>query len=240
MTNMHPNVKALIEREYAAQKSEEWLTLRGNMLTASDAATAIGKNKYETPDALLLKKCGLGEKFTGNDATRHGEKYEDEARILYEQRHGEVVHEIGLCPHPLYNWLGGSPDGVSESGKLIEIKCPMSRKIEACVPEHYMPQLQLCMEILDLEEADFIQYKPAEFNWPRPEEFVVVNVKRDREWFKTYLPVMKEFWDKVIYFRQHLDELPQPKPKVTRKKREVLPPKCEVSQLSDEDPYHED
>ena len=171
---MHPNVKALIEREFAAQKSEEWLALRGNMLTASDAATAIGKNKYETPLGLLLKKCGVGERFMGNEATRHGEKYEDEARIIYEERHNEVVHEIGLCPHPEQKWLGGSPDGVSESGKLIEIKCPMARKIEACVPEHYMPQLQLCMEILDLEEADFIQYKPAEFNWPRPEEFVVV------------------------------------------------------------------
>ena len=95
---MHPNVKALIEREYAAQKSEEWLKLRGHMLTASDAATAIGKNPYQTPDDLLLKKCGLGEKFTGNAATRHGELYEDEARILYEERHNEVVHEIGLCP----------------------------------------------------------------------------------------------------------------------------------------------
>ena len=70
---MHPNVKAALEREYAAQKSEEWLALRGKMLTASDSATAICKNKYETPDALLLKKCGLGEKFTGNAATRHGE-----------------------------------------------------------------------------------------------------------------------------------------------------------------------
>ena len=40
---MHPNVKAALEREYAAQKSEEWLALRGKMLTASDAATAIGK-----------------------------------------------------------------------------------------------------------------------------------------------------------------------------------------------------
>ena len=237
---MHPNVKALIEREYAAQKSEEWLALRGNMLTASDAATAIGKNKYETPDDLLRKKCGVGERFMGNEATRHGEKYEDEARILYEERHGEVVHEIGLCPHPEHNWLGGSPEGVSESGKLVEIKCPMSRKIEACVPEHYMPQLQLCMEILDLEEADFIQYKPAEFNWPRPEEFVVVNVKRDREWWKTYFPVMKEFWDKVLYYREHLDELPKPKEKKTRKKKEVPPPKCEVAELSEEDTYHED
>jgi putative phage-type endonuclease len=229
---MHPNVKALIEREYAAQKSEEWLALRGNMLTASDAATAIGKNKYQTPFDLLLKKCGKGEKFTGNEATRHGEKYEDEARILYEERHGEVVHEIGLVPHPKHNWLGGSPDGVSESGKLIEIKCPMSRKILPEVPEHYMPQLQLCMEILDLEEADFIQYKPAEFNWPRPEEFVVVNVKRDREWWKTYLPVMREFWDKVLYHREHGIEEPEPKPKRTRKKKHEDPTPCEIMEMS--------
>ena len=174
---MHPHVKVLIEREYAAQKSQEWLDLRGNMLTASDCATAIGLNHYETPFDLLLKKCGKGPVFTGNEATRHGEKYEDEARILYEQRHNEVVHEIGLCPHPKYTWLGGSPDGVSESGKLVEIKCPMSREIgNGEVPVHYMPQLQMCMEILDLEEADFIQYKPAETNWPRPEEFTVVNV----------------------------------------------------------------
>ena len=126
---MHPNVKALIEAEYAPQKSEAWLDLRQGMLTASDAATSIGKNPYETPDDLLLKKCGLGEKFTGNAATRHGELYEDEARILYEQRHGEVVHELGLVQHPVHKWLGGSPDGVSESGKLVEIKCPPQRAI---------------------------------------------------------------------------------------------------------------
>ena len=66
---MHPNVKALIEREYAAQKSEEWLALRGNLLTASDAATAIGVNKYEKPEDLLLKKCGIGPRFMGNEAT---------------------------------------------------------------------------------------------------------------------------------------------------------------------------
>ena len=107
---MLEKVRNLINRKYAPQKSEEWLELRSNMLTASDAATAIAVNKYETPHKLLLKKCGLGEKFMGNEATRHGELYEDEARILYEQRYNEVVHEIGLVPHPLHPWLGGSPD----------------------------------------------------------------------------------------------------------------------------------
>ena len=103
-----------------------------------------------------------------------------------------------------------------------------------------MPQLQLCMEILDLEEADFIQYKPAETNWPRPEEFDVVNVKRDREWWKKYFPIMKEFWDKVVYYRQHLDELPKPKLKKTRKKKEPEPVICEVTVLPEEDFYNDD
>tara|TARA_B100001559_G_C16501714_1_gene623717 strand:+ start:4849 stop:5553 length:705 start_codon:yes stop_codon:yes gene_type:complete len=234
---MHPHVKVLIEREYAAQKSQEWLDLRGNMLTASDCATAIGLNHYETPFDLLLKKCGKGPVFTGNEATRHGEKYEDEARILYEQRHNEVVHEIGLCPHPKYTWLGGSPDGVSESGKLVEIKCPMSRDIgNGDVPVHYMPQLQMCMEILDLEEADFIQYKPAETNWPRPEEFTVVNIKRDREWWEKYFPVMEEFWQKVLHHREHGIEVPEPKVRKPRKKK-VIP--CEI-EVDPEDTYISD
>jgi len=204
------------------------------MLTASDVATAIGKNKYDTPHGLLLKKCGKGEKFMGNEATRHGELYEDEARILYEERHDEVVHEIGLCPHPKYTWLGGSPDGVSNSGKLVEIKCPPMRQIiPGEVPEHYMPQLQLCMEILDLEEADFIQYKPALTNWPKPEEFDVVNVKRDRGWFEKYLPVMEEFWQKVLYHREY--GIADPPPKKKRKKKEELPKTCEIASDPDDD-----
>jgi len=231
---MHEVVKKLIEREYAPQRSNEWLELRENMLTASDVATAIGENKYETPHGLLLKKCGFN-KFTGNAATEHGNKYEDEARVLYEQRYGEVVHEIGLCPHPKYPWLGGSPDGVSESGKLIEIKCPMSRAITPEVPKHYMPQIQLCMEVLDLEECDFIQYKSADFNWPKPEEFVVTRVARDRAWFERYLPAMEQFWQKVLYHREHGIE--KPKPKSTRKKKEHV---CEIVINSDDENFIEE
>ena len=61
---IHPVVAELIAHEYASQRSEEWLALRGKMLTASDAATAIGCNPYEKPEGLILKKCGHN-KFTG-------------------------------------------------------------------------------------------------------------------------------------------------------------------------------
>ena len=233
---MHPVVQALIDHEYAAQRSEEWLALRGKMLTASDAATAIGVNSYEKPDGLILKKCGYN-KFEGNEATEHGNKYENVARDIYCEKFGEVSHEIWLHPHPLYHWLGGSPDGITESGKLLEIKCPLRRKITNEVPEHYMPQLQLLMEILNLEECDFIQYKPEEITWPNPPEFVVTHVLRSREWFAEQLPVMDAFWKRVLWYRENggVEEL-LPKPKKARISRKVIPEKesCKIMEY-DED-----
>ena len=35
-----------------------------------------------------------------------------------------------------------------------------------------------------------------------------ITVERDREWFAKVLPVLKETWDRVLYYREHLDELP--------------------------------
>lgn len=189
---MHPKVQMLINQKYDDQKSEAWLALRGTMLTASDVATALGENPYEKPSSLILKKCGVASTFHGNDATRHGEKYESVARDLYCEKTGEVVHELGLVQHPELPWIGGSADGVTESGKLIEIKCPLSRKIEDKVPKHYLAQLQVLMEVLDLDECDFIQYKPE------PLEYQVTNVKRDRQWFADRLPKLREFWNEVL------------------------------------------
>lgn len=204
------------------------------MLTASDAATAIGCNPYEPPENLILKKCGH-IKFNGNAATEHGNKYEDEARDIYCEKYGEVAHEIGLYPHPEHSWLGGSPDGITESGKLLEIKCPLARQIKDEVPVHYLPQLQLLMEILDLEECDFIQYKPLEITWPNEPEFMVTHVKRDREWFATYMPVMRKLWERVNWYKENdmeCKDLIKPKREVKRRKIERGP--CSIVELDDD------
>ena len=216
---MHPQVEYLLSLQYDPQRSNAWLEMRGKMLTASDAGTALGVNPYETPNDFILKKCGHSD-FKGNAATEHGNKFEDEARDLYCERYGEVSHEIGLYQHPVYPWLGGSPDGLTESGKLIEIKCPLRRKISNEVPIYYMAQVQLLLEILNLEEAVFIQYKPSSLTWPQPYEFVVTNVIRDREWWNESLPKLHCIWDKVLLHREiGCDELIVTKPKKERKAR---------------------
>jgi hypothetical protein len=53
------------------------------------------------------------------------------------------------------------------------------------------------MEVLNLEECDFIQYRPE------PYEYVVVNVKRDRDWFAERLPKLQAFWDEVLHKREN-------------------------------------
>jgi hypothetical protein len=145
-----------------------------------------------------------------------------------------VAHEIGLHPHPVYNWLGGSPDGITESGKLLEIKCPMMRAIKDEVPIHYMPQLQLLMEILDLETCDFIQYKPDELTWPEPAQFQVTHVVRDRQWFAEKLPIMDAFWKRVLYHRQHGVESLIKAPRAKRAKKVPLVSACRIVELEED------
>ena len=208
--------RELIAQEYAEQRSQEWLDLRENMITASDAASAIGESRYESEDAFVKKKV-LRTKWAGNAATAHGTLLEPIVRDLYDAKYNRKSHEIGLVQHRDYPWLGASPDGVTEDGILVEIKCPMSRKIESNVPKHYWPQVQLQLEITDLEECDFVQYRPAQIEdgvLRSPEEFVVVRVHRDREWFTRALPVLERVWQRVLKGRAHglceiLDEPPR-------------------------------
>jgi putative phage-type endonuclease len=227
-------VRELLAAEYAEQRSQEWLDLRENMITASDIASAIGESQYESIDSFVKKKV-LRTKWAGNAATAHGTLLEPLVRDMYDEMTGRKSHEIGLVQHRQYPWLGASPDGVTEDGLLIEIKCPLTRKIESKVPKHYYPQVQLQLEITDLEECDFVQYRPqgtitedgvTRLNPNKPQEFVITRIKRDREWFKANLPAMQKAWDRIVIGRTHgLCEIKDESPPVHRVREEIC---CEI------------
>ncbi len=97
------------------------------------------------------------------------------------------------------------------------------RKITKEVPVHYMPQLQLSMEVLNLEVCHFVQYRPDKGLFDPPQMEVTI-VKRDRTWFEKYLKVFENFIIELNTAREQIQagEIPQSLNALpTNKKRKI-------------------
>ena len=119
---MDPRVEQLLKLPQFEQRSTEWFQQRNNAITASDIPTVLSENNYKTPWSLLLDKCNSNPKpFVGNEATRWGTHYEDIAIEKYSSLRNKKVLSFGLIIHPEHSWLGGSPDGITTDGILLEV-----------------------------------------------------------------------------------------------------------------------
>lgn len=194
----------LIEKdrqEDCPQRTDVWYEKRNKHLTASAIATACGANPYERCSTLIRRKTGREQGFSGNEATEHGNKYEQEAIEKYEGMSGEKVIELGLLEslNEGEEFIAGSPDGVTASGRAIEVKCPFRRTPTDKVPDHYLYQVQTIMHILRLPVCDFIQYVPETF-W-KPEIFIITVVKYDPYFWKAKWPRLQRVWQEILDVR---------------------------------------
>jgi len=133
------------------QKSPEWYEMRNGLLTASDWGKIL-----DAKTDVLLKKCGE-DRFVGGAAIDWGNKYEQVANMIYQHRNNVEVLEFGCLRHPVYDYLGASPDGITPDGVMVEIKCPYSRKITGIPKYEYWCQVQGQLEVCDLDRCDFIE-----------------------------------------------------------------------------------
>ena len=146
------------------QRTPEWYAMRDGMISASDAGTVIGENPYQQPQSVLLKKCGESDNFKGGgSAIQWGVKYENVAKQIYEHRNETVVHEFGCIKHPTIDFLGASPDGITDDGIMLEIKCPSTRVIDGIIPKYYYCQVQMQLEVCELDRCDFLECLLKEF-----------------------------------------------------------------------------
>lgn len=242
---VHPHVANLIikdKEECCPQRTPQWYEKRRNHLTASSIASAVGDNPYDTRMTAIRKKIGLGPPFKGNEATEHGNYYEDIAVKIYEERTGEKQIEFGLLESIKTthkgeacdtSFLAGSPDGITANNRLLEVKCPFRRKPNGSVPKIYTYQIQGLMHELDIPICDFVEYVP-ENTWT-PEVFDIITVVRSDIWWDNVFPVMQRFWEEVIYFRneqenkgdEHVLELTEDK-KTTRPRKPKPAPPLEI------------
>lgn len=141
------------------QRTQEWYDARQTLITASDFAQALGEGKFGSQKQLIQKKCGFEQDSFNNSAPalKWGTMYEDVACTIYSQRNGMEVHEFGLLRHPTVSHFGASPDGVSDCGIMVEIKCPYKRKIDGTVPMQYFYQIQGQLDVCGLNECDYFE-----------------------------------------------------------------------------------
>ena len=142
------------------QRSKEWHELRKNRLTASDLADAIANNNK----AIIKKKAGLYHDnsnicYKNLKPLVWGTMFEPMATRCYSQKNNDIiVNEFGLIPDKKLKHFGASPDGITELGIMIEIKCPISRKIiDGEIPEKYYMQIQGQLAVCNLEECDYVE-----------------------------------------------------------------------------------
>lgn len=151
----------LIALPLVPQKSPEWYALRETMITASDFAQALGQGKFGTQKDLIKKKCNTGvDNFKSNMFFKWGNLFEPVACELYSMMHGNIkIHEFGLIQHPTHRFFGASPDGISDIGIMVEIKCPLRRKIMkgGDVPTQYYYQIQGQLDVCDLNDCDYFE-----------------------------------------------------------------------------------
>jgi len=189
-----------------AQKSPAWYEMRLSMLSASDWGTILGVNSYANANSVLLKKCGEESYFpkVAMDAMAWGNKYEDVAISIYEYRNNKKIIEFGCIRHPSIHHLGASPDGITEDGVMLEIKCPVSRKITGIPPKYYWCQVQGQLEVCELDRCDFLECKFKEYD--DEEEYLEDNYNDNYDFneFGYEKGVIAEFYitneKKYIYF----------------------------------------
>tara|TARA_Y100000389_G_scaffold198796_1_gene235950 strand:- start:1154 stop:2290 length:1137 start_codon:yes stop_codon:yes gene_type:complete len=168
--NYKKQLQIIKEIPMIIQRSDEWFNVRKNLITASDMAQALNKGKFGSQKDFLIKKINnLVENSntyiqSDNVALLWGVKYEEVANKIYMKRNKVEVFEFGLIKHPTLDCFGASPDGISELGIMLEIKCPFKRKIDGSIPDQYWMQIQGQLEVCDLEECDYLECKLRQYN----------------------------------------------------------------------------
>lgn len=180
--HLYKQIKYLQNLVQPEQKSKEWFKIRESMITASDMGAILGIKGEQARLEIIKKKAGLVKSvYLDCAATHHGKKYEQIATLIYMHLTNTRIREYGLIQSNKHPFIGASPDGICDEialdgtfcnliGRMLEIKCPYSRKIELSglvygkiIAKYYWIQVQIQLEVCELEECDFLQCTITEY-----------------------------------------------------------------------------
>lgn len=188
------------------QRTEAWHKQRVGRITGSIAGGVLGLSPWQTPESILRQMVrayhGAPSEFTGNPATEHGTKHERQAMLCFMRTTGLHVEDVGFLTFG--DFYGASPDGLTEDGGVLEIKCPFScrdgKPFKSIYDQpHYLAQLMFECRAAGREFAYFAQYRapkgdPFSPDYV-PEEMLIEKVEHDWQWWNECSDDLRAFYE---------------------------------------------
>lgn len=179
MKTLELRMNELRQKYQPEQRTNDWYIFRYNLLSASNAYKAIGRQAER--NSLICEKCQPLKQVSEtvseepksinlNSPLHWGQKYEPLSILLYESHNDAEIEEYGCIQHDNYDFIGASPDGINIKknshlfGRMLEIKNVVSRIINGIPKREYWVQMQLQMEVCDLDLCDFVETKFIEYS----------------------------------------------------------------------------
>lgn len=225
-------IDALISRKQTEQRTPEWYAQMTKIISASELGTLFASPR--TRAKLVMSKTveytprfqQLAVPSDYMSAFDWGIRFEPVVKQIYEEKYGVKIKDLGRLIHPEDSRCSASPDGLinecptgKRKGRLIEIKCPVTREIDGQIPKDYYAQMQMQLQVTGCLKCDYVEASFASKynNNPIREGPVQFNgiialiryneIKGDQEFYYIYGPLNNSDWLPYIQEGEEIVEL---------------------------------
>ncbi len=160
----------LLNRKQIEQRTQEWYEQMATILSASELGKLFASPRVRAQlvvaktQPYVPRQNSLAVPSTSMSAFDWGIRFEPVVKQIYEYKYGVEVKELGRLTHPLDPRCSASPDGLvyspnnlERNGRLIEIKCPVTREIDGQVPKDYYAQMQMQLQVTGCKKCDYVE-----------------------------------------------------------------------------------
>jgi hypothetical protein len=174
----HAQLDELLGRKQLEQRTPEWYAQMSTIISASELGSLFAAPRQRA--TLVVSKTvppiprqqPLAVPSDHMRAFDWGIRFEPVVKQIYEWKYGVTMRELGRLHHQTDPRCTASPDGLiydcpknERRGRLIEIKCPVTREITGVIPKDYYAQMQMQLHVTGLNICDYVE---ASFSSPYP------------------------------------------------------------------------
>jgi putative phage-type endonuclease len=160
----------LIGRNQTEQRTQEWYEQMTTIISASELGNLFASPRTRAKMVMaktapyVPRSQSLATTSDRMSAFDWGIRFEPAVKQIYEYKYGTTVKELGRLIHPTDTRCSASPDGLvyscpknERTGRLIEIKCPVTREVDGTVPKDYYAQMQMQLQVTGCKKCDYVE-----------------------------------------------------------------------------------